>query len=195
MIAGNRHAAQDGLGLARGRHLALLQLVANDLVVDLGVKPILVEPDARAAMRAFREGRAKSFVHIGIARCLGVLERDEKATLMWRVVVVIDATPGVDIDGAVGRHRKLPCVPDLVGKDGRAETVRQAQSRIALRTFALRSRPGWRREKPSQATGSHLQMHLAAMSCSQLLIRLGRSKGTPTIRKGRRGNERAVEIH
>ena len=49
VIAGNRHAAQDRLGLARRRHLAVLQPVANNLVVDLGVEPILVEPDAGAA--------------------------------------------------------------------------------------------------------------------------------------------------
>ena len=78
MIAGDRYAAQNRLGLTRRRHFALLQLVANDLVVDLGIKPILVEPDAGTAVRALREGRAEADVHIGLARAFRVLESDQK---------------------------------------------------------------------------------------------------------------------
>ena len=74
MIAGNRHATQDGVRLAGRRRLAVLQRIAHDLVVDLRVKPILVEPNAGAAMGALREGRAKAHIHIRMTRALGVLE-------------------------------------------------------------------------------------------------------------------------
>ena len=123
VIAGDRHAAHNRLGLARRRRLAVLQFVANDLVVDLRVEPILVEPDTSAAVRALGEGRTEADIDVSLARAFRVLESDQKAALVRRVVAVIDATPGVDIDGAVGRHRKLAGVTDLVGKDGRAESA------------------------------------------------------------------------
>ena len=137
VIAGDRHAAQNRLGLARRRNLAVLQFVANDLVVDLGVEPILVEPDAGAAVRALREGRTEADIDVSLARAFRIFESDQEAALVRRVVAVIDAAPGVDIDGAVGRHRKLAGVTDLVGKDCRAESTRKAQSGIALGAFLL----------------------------------------------------------
>ena len=114
-------------GLPVGAASPSFSSVAHDLVVDLGIEPILVEPDAGAAVSALGEGRAEAHIHIGVARAFGVLERDQKPAVMRRVVAVIDAAPSVDIDGAVGRHRELARVTDLVGKDGRAESARQAQ--------------------------------------------------------------------
>ena len=148
VIAGDRYAAHNRLGFTRWRHLAVLQFVANDLVVDLRVEPILVEPDTGAAMRAIGEGRTEADVDVSLARAFRILERDQKTALVRGVVVVIDAAPGVDIDSAVRRHRKLAGVTDLVGKDCRAESAGKAQSGIALRAFLLCAERG---NSPAQA--------------------------------------------
>jgi len=123
VIAGDRHAAQDRLGLAGGRRLAVLQRVADDLVVELGVQPILVQPDAGAAMRALGEGRAEAHIDVGMTCALGVLERDQKSAVMRLVFAEIDAAPGVHVDRAIGRHGKLAGMTDLVGEDGGAESL------------------------------------------------------------------------
>ena len=149
-------------GLPVGASLAVLQLVANDLVVDLGVEPILVEPDARAAVGALRDGRAKADVHVGLACAFRVLERDQESARRRRVVAVIDAAPGVDVNGAVGRHGELTCVTNLVGKDRRAESVRQTQILVgvsghffsSLRTVGELARQIARETRPATTTAA-----------------------------------------
>src|SRR5262245_24806950 len=88
-------------------------------------------------MRALREGRAESLVHVGLTGALCVLQRDQEAGLMRRIIVIVDAAPGIHIDGAVRRYRKLPRMPNIVGKNRRAESVGQAQPGIASGTFLL----------------------------------------------------------
>ena len=148
MIAGDRYAAHNRLGLTGRRYLAVFQLVANDLVVDLRVEPIFVEPDTGAAMRALREGRTEADIDVSLARAFRILESDQKTTLVRGVIAVIDATPGVDIDSAVGRHCELSGVTDFVGKYCRAESAGKAQSGFTLRAFLLCAE---RRNSPAQA--------------------------------------------
>src|SRR5690348_14920376 len=100
MLAGDRHAAQDRLRLALRRHLSVLQLISNDLVVELGVEPILVEKDAGAALSAFGESRSETNVQVSMASALRVLERDQESAGVGLVIAVVAAAPGIDIDGA-----------------------------------------------------------------------------------------------
>src|SRR6476659_9174001 len=137
VVAIKRHAAKDRLGLGRGCRLALLQGVANDAIVDLGIKPILVQHYARTAVGTLRNGRTKSVVHIGVACAFRVLQRDQKSAGGRPVVAEIDAAPSVDVDGAVRRDYKLTRVTDLVGKNCCAESSRKAYSGIAFGAFLL----------------------------------------------------------
>jgi hypothetical protein len=66
-----------------------------------------------------------------------VLKRDQESAGRRRVVLVIHTAPGVHVDRAVGRHRKLAGVADLVSKDRCTEAVGQTQTGIALRAFPL----------------------------------------------------------
>src|SRR5215831_112909 len=79
MVAVKGHSAQDRLGLARGLRLTILELVADDLVVNLGIEPILVEPDTGAAVSALREGWTEAHVNVGLAASFRVLECDQKS--------------------------------------------------------------------------------------------------------------------
>ena len=110
--------------LAQGRYISVLQLVAHDLVVHLGVEPTFVEPDAGAAMRTLAKGRSEVDVHLSMPCALRILERDKKSagarpccqspSTYWR-------------NSTIWRNRKLARASDIVGKDGRTR-IRAANS-------------------------------------------------------------------
>jgi hypothetical protein len=58
-----------------------------------------------------------------LAYTFGVLQRDEKSTLVGLIVAVIMATPRVDKDRPIGSDSELTSVSDLVGKYCRAEAL------------------------------------------------------------------------
>ena len=89
-------------GFARGRRLAVLQRVANDLVVDLDIEPILVEPDARAAVCALAKVGPKRDVHISVARAFRVLQRDQEIRRREAYHCRNDTAPTVDVNRTVG---------------------------------------------------------------------------------------------
>src|SRR4029078_6176530 len=74
VIAGNRYSTQDRLGLAGGPRLTILELITDDLVVDLGIEPILVEPNASTAMRAFGGSRTEAPVNVCMGHSIDVLK-------------------------------------------------------------------------------------------------------------------------
>jgi hypothetical protein len=110
MIAGERQAGDNGFRLALGRNLAITQSVADDAIVDLGEEAAFVEPDAGPAMASGRNGLAEADFYVGISVAFGVLERDEKAAGRRRIILVIDAAPGIDVDGAIRRNGEMPSV-------------------------------------------------------------------------------------
>src|SRR5262245_61037157 len=91
VIARKGHSTQDRLGLARGLRLTILELVADDLVVDLGIEPILVEPDTGAAVGALREGRTEAHVKVGLVGSLRVLKCDQETALARLIISVVHA--------------------------------------------------------------------------------------------------------
>src|SRR6476646_7007418 len=132
VVAIKRHAAKDRLGLGGGCRLALLQGVANDAIVDLGIKPILVQHYAVTAVGTLRNGLTKSVVHSGVACAFRVLQRDQKSAGGRPVVAVIHTAPGIDVDGALRRDSKLTRVTNLVRKDRRAESVGQTKFLVGI---------------------------------------------------------------
>jgi hypothetical protein len=101
----------------RRRDLSLFQWVPVDPVIDFGIKPGLVECDARAAVTAFGNCRAEALDDVGASRSIRVFERHEEAVRRNTVIVVIDAAPRIHVDGAVFRHDKLAGVTEFVGED------------------------------------------------------------------------------
>ncbi len=69
-------------------------------------------------------------IGICVSGTFAIFERDEKAAIVRRVVVVINAAPSVDVDGAVRRHDELARVPNLVREDGGAEALRQSDASL-----------------------------------------------------------------
>ena len=141
MIAGERQAGDDGFRLALGYDLIVSQRVADDAIVDLGEETALVEADAGAAMAAGRDGLAEAGDHVGMSVALGVPERDQKTARRRFIVLIIDAAPGVDVDGAVRRDGEMAGMAEIVGEDRRAEaggqgnaaTIARAAPRLLLR--------------------------------------------------------------
>src|SRR4029078_13153900 len=120
---------------------ASLQRIATDAVVDLDVEAVLVDGDARASVPALGEGLTETLDLIRFPLALVILQRDEEAVLVRRIVVVVDAAPSVDEHRAVRRHDHLPRVADLVAKDGRAEALGQRETGVRLRAgFIFSSR-------------------------------------------------------
>ena len=134
MIAGDGHAAEDRLGLAGRRDLAVLQGIAHDAVVDLGVEAVLVDRDAGAAVPALGKGLTETLDLIGFPLTLISLQRDKEAAIWRRIVVVVDTAPGIHEHRAVRRHGHLARMADLVGKDRCAEALGQRDSAVRLRT-------------------------------------------------------------
>src|SRR6202035_1764678 len=110
----------------------------------------LVQADAGAARTAALHGVTETLVHVSLPRTRGVVQRDQKAAGMRRVVAVVAAGPGVDVDGSVRSDSQMACMTDTVGKNGRAKAGRQRKAAVILRTcrfglcrgVALRVRPG-----------------------------------------------------
>ena len=118
MIAGQRHAGHDDLRLA-GRHDAVCGRsgVADDLVVHFGVDVVLVESRCRCRPRCpRREAGPKRIDLVGLAVALGVLQRDQEAAGGRRVVAVVAAAPGVDVDDPAGATAMWRAWPRLSAK-------------------------------------------------------------------------------
>src|SRR4249920_2696296 len=103
MIAGKRQAGKDNLRRPVWYDGIRRQGIADDLVILFGVKGAVVEGNARAARGTLRNSVTEALDHIGAARALRVLERHQKAARWWRVIMVIAAAPGVDVERAIGR--------------------------------------------------------------------------------------------
>jgi hypothetical protein len=102
MVAGERHAGQDRLGLAVRRDLASRQRIAHDPVVHLGIDRIVVDGDPGAASGAVGYALAEALDDVGMPGCAAVLQRQQESTGWRRVVVIVAPAPGVGVDGPVG---------------------------------------------------------------------------------------------
>ena len=130
MVARCRQAGHDRFGPGFRRDLAVFKRVADDAVVALREDRALVETDAGAAMASGGCRLAEAFDDVGVAVAFRILQRDQKPARRRRIVLVIDAAPGVcDIDDAVGRRDELAGVADVIGEDRRAEAARQDDPR------------------------------------------------------------------
>ncbi len=137
MVAGERQAGHDRLRLSRGRNPVFGQLVADDLVVHLGVERAVEDGDAGAARAALLYRVAEARNHFCLAVAVAVLQGDEEASGRGRVVAVIAAAPCIDVDHAVRRHDHMTRMSDIVGEHAGAEALRQHDP--ACIAFA----PGW----------------------------------------------------
>ena len=102
---------------------------------------------------------AKAHDDVGMAVAFGVLKRDQKSTGRRRVVAVIAAAPGIDVDNPVWGHDQVPGVADIVRKHGSAEPARQRDpaivagqaSALRARRVGLSLRKGWRAGRQHQS--------------------------------------------
>ena len=134
MIAGERQARKDDLRRSL-RHVGIRRHgIADDLVVLFGIERAVVEADARSARGALRDAIAETLDHIGAAVALAVLERDQKAAGRRRVVMIVAAAPGVDIEHAVRRDDHVADMADIVGEDRRAEARGKREAGIVAGT-------------------------------------------------------------
>jgi hypothetical protein len=81
-----------------------------------------VKRDARAAGAAALDAVAEADVDVGAAVARGVLQGHQKSAGGRRVVAVVAAAPGVDVDDAVRGDDEVPGMADAVGEHGCAET-------------------------------------------------------------------------
>ncbi len=121
MVAAERHARKDHLGLAGGNPAARAERVADDLVVGLGVDEALVDGDAGAARVALSRRLAEAGDLVRLAVAVGVLQRDQEAARRGRLAHVIGAAPGVDVEGAAGGEGHVAHVAEIVGEHRGAE--------------------------------------------------------------------------
>src|SRR4030095_14329963 len=103
-------------------------------------------------MGTLGEGRTEASVHVGMAGALRVLEHNQESAIMRLVISIIDSAPGVDVHSTVGRNRELSRMTNLVGKNTRAESLRQTQPSIGLRPAMLFA-AGRKGHHPSQQAG------------------------------------------
>ena len=153
MVAGERQAGENDLGLLVRRDGRRGQRIPDDLVVLFGIEPAMIEGDAGAARRALRDAIAKALDHIRMAVAFAILQRHQKTAGRRLVVAIIAAAPGVDVEHAVRRKHHVTGVPEIVGENGRAEAlgkrdaaviagagVRSRTNRICLSKQRWRSR-------------------------------------------------------
>ena len=133
MVAGERQLGNDHLGRPGRRERACRQGVAHDAVVHLRVKRAIVERDAGAAGAALLAGLAEADADVGAAVAVGILQGDQEAARRRRVVAVVAAAPGVDVDHSVRRDDQVSGVADIVGKHGCAEPGRQRDPAVVIR--------------------------------------------------------------
>ena len=141
MVAGEGQARHDDLGRPGGRDHPCRQGVAHDAIVHLRKQPAVVKRDARATGAAFLASLAEAHDDIGPAVAGGVLQGHQEATGRRRVVVVIAAAPGVDVDHAVRGDDEVPGVADVVGEHRGTEAGGQRDPTVVIRT-GLRRRRG-----------------------------------------------------
>jgi hypothetical protein len=147
MVTGDGHARHHCFSFALGGDIVRRERVANDAIVDLGVNHPIVECDAGAAMAATRDRFTEPFDDVGAPAAILVLQRDDKPARWNGAVVVIDATPRVDVERSVRRERHLAGVADIIGENCSAETFRESDAgRVALATDG--GGLAWRRCRP-----------------------------------------------
>ena len=130
VVAGQRQPRDDGLRRALRHDAVFRQRVADDAVVRFGIKPVFVDADAGAPMIALLDGVAETRHDVSLAIAVDVLQGDQKASRRRRVVAVIGAAPGVDVDHAVRSHHHVARVADMVGEYGGAKSLGQSDPAI-----------------------------------------------------------------
>jgi hypothetical protein len=130
MVAGEGKPGDDSLWFAGRDDAVLAQRVAYDAIVHLGVEGTLVKGDAGATVIALLDSVAEAGGDIGLAVAVDVLQSHEESPRRRRIVAVIAAAPGVDVDHAVRGHRQMAGMADMVGEHGRAEPFRQRDAAI-----------------------------------------------------------------
>src|SRR5262249_43301098 len=88
VVAGERKAGDDHLGLLTRNDFAILQRIADDAIVDLGVERALIERDSGSAVSAFGKRLAEPLHHVGVSSTLRILQSDKKSTRRRLVVPV-----------------------------------------------------------------------------------------------------------
>jgi hypothetical protein len=81
-----------------------------------------MQRDAGAAGATLLAGLAEADVDVGAAVAIGILQGHQKPAGRRRVVAVVAAAPGVDVERPVGRDDHLAGVADIVGEYGGAKS-------------------------------------------------------------------------
>ena len=137
MIAAEGHARNDHLRFAGGHDLPGRHPVADDLVVDLDIEITLVHADAGATRAARLHRRPKALHDVRLARAGGVLQRHHETARGRLVVAVVNPAPRVDVHDTIRSHDHVSRMSELVGKDGRAESVDELQPAVIARAGLL----------------------------------------------------------
>ena len=194
VVAGER---QPGYHRLRGRRrgdAARRQGVSHDAVVGLGIDVVLVDRDAGSARVAIRLGWAEADHVVRLTVALGALKCDQEAARRGRVVVVVPATPGVDIDHAIRRHREVPGMTELVGENGGAEPRRERDAAIVVRAgrgLRMRRDCGGEQERRGESGGGNERGqssgHLLRVHQCKLLGRRDDSSNAAMAPRGAKG--------
>jgi hypothetical protein len=92
-----------------------------------------VERNAGPAVSALREGIAEANGGISLAVAVVILQGHEEAARGRRVVAVVTAAPGIDVDHAIGGDDEVPGVTDVVREHGSTEPRRERDSPVVAR--------------------------------------------------------------
>src|SRR6202020_2052822 len=95
MIAAQWQATDDDLRRLARHDRAFLERILEDLVIELGIQPALVNADAGSSGAAALHGCPEALIHIGFAAAGGVLQRHQESARMRRVVSKVTSRPGV----------------------------------------------------------------------------------------------------
>src|SRR5262245_6819536 len=175
MIATLRQTGEHSFRFALRHGIALRQRKAQHIIILLGIERAVVQRNAGTARGLLWHASTEALHHFRLAIAILVLQRDEESPIRYFVETEVLATPGVHIHRAIGAHRHVPRVTDVVGEDRGAEARRQRQpTTVALACgcwwcgsgFRLLLRAGGEREqhgKPHAASCNRCTMfHLTS---------------------------------
>src|SRR3984885_15868133 len=117
VIASERQTGHDGLRSILRHDGSGGQGGAHYFVVALGIKVTMIETDAGTARAARLHSLTESQIDVGLALAGTVLQGDQEAAGVRRVIAVIHPRPGVHVNDSARSHHHMTGVTDPIGKN------------------------------------------------------------------------------